>query len=261
MATKNSAGWVIIVAALAVPGGMFYTWNARKQKAEKDALEVHVRRNMPKDAPLFNAAPGGEKLNNPMAGAAVTPSTATAVAAPAPAPAAPPIGAAKPAAPPPVPTPTPTPAPVVATPPPAAVAPAAEVAGSSTPAPGQEPTGGGLVQTGPIAQIVLARDPMLSPFDSVRIAESELKARRAQEELENAAKPEKVRRARPAERPAESLVDLQGIVEASDGVKAIVNGDMVAEGDMVGEVKVLKITPTNVVFLYHKKRFSKAISK
>jgi hypothetical protein len=134
-----------------------------------------------------------------------------------------------------------------------------DASGSSDPA---SPFGS-MIQTGPINQIVLARDPMLSPFDMVRIAEDELRRRRAQEEMEAEVKHREVKKHYKApEKPAETLVDLQGIISTPDqGDKAIVNGEMVGEGDVIAGVKVVKITPTGVVFTYHTKRFVKSVSR
>jgi hypothetical protein len=292
MATKSSAGWVILAAALAVPGFMFYQWYAHLNTQSKKDLETSVRRHMPAGAPIFGTAPASDKMTNPMAqpGQAAPASSAPgsapvgAASASAAAAAAAQTAAAQPNAPSVAAAPASPPAavgatvaaatvPVVAAAAPQSQAPAPSVASStgalmaSAGAPGAPEASGaaspysGVLQMGTIAPIVLARDPMLSPYDMVRIAEDELKKRRAAEEVEGAATKTQHKKRVVEERPAESLVDLQGIVSTGDGDKAIVNGEVVGEGDLIGQVKVVKITPTAVVFLYHKKRFIKGISK
>ena len=131
----------------------------------------------------------------------------------------------------------------------------------------------GVLKTGPIGQIVLARDPMLSPYDLVRIAEEEERKRQIAEQLKREAwlraHPPKRQRVVRREPDPSTSVELQGIVSTDQGDKAIVNGEMVQEGDLVvvdvdGEnarVKVVKISPTAVLFQYRKKRFMKGISK
>lgn len=240
MSTKSSAGWIIMAAALAVPGFMFYNWRTHLNTQSRADLEKRVRNRLPEGAPIFGAAPAQHKLNNPIVEAPVSQAaTAQALATPS----APAIAAAAP--------------PEVAAAPPALAV--------STPAANQSPSSPSssapLLQTGPIAEITLARDPMLSPYDKATLAEAELKQRLAREELEEAAHSRRVRKRAPAEKPAERLVDLQGIVSTAGGNKAIVNGEVVGEGDFVGSVKVLKISPSGVVFLHKNKRFIKGMDK
>lgn len=274
MAAKNPAGWLLIVAALAVPSGAFIWWYGNLNAEKKAELTRKVRLRNPEG--VFQTAPGSEKLNNPIA--AQPASTATAAAAvpaastgAAVAMAQPQPGAA--AAQPPAPAAAqPAPAQPAAAPAPAPVDPsknggasspnggASSPSGANPGAPAEDPNA--IIHTGPIAQVVLARDPLLSPYDVVRIAEAEAAKQRALDELE-AEKNRKRGRTRRVEqeRPAESLVDLQGIVTTGEGEKAIVNGEMVGEGDMVGAIKVVSITPDYVVFLHKGKRFKKGVSK
>ena len=252
MAAKSSAGWLVLLAALAIPGFMFFQWWTHLNSQSKADLEKRVRNRLPAGQ-IFSAAPAGDdKPVNPLAQqaapaastgtpVAVTGSSGVVTAAPA-------AGAAEAGAP--------------------GLTPLANAATTTPPVSGPEATGGAappaaltMLQTGTIAQVVLARDPFLSPFDLVRLAEAEAAQRRAQAELEDAAN-KKTRTQRAIEaRPAESLVELQGIVSTAEGDKAIVNGEMVGQGDMIGQVKVVRITPTGVVFLYRGKRFIKGISK
>ena len=245
MANRSSTGWLMMSVALAVPGFLFYNWWSHLNTQSRAQLDKHVRNRLPQGAPIFGAAPAQQKLSNPISQVNQAPAEASLAA---------PASAATSTSP--VPTATAaqlaSPAPEAPASVPLAAASAASAAGDS------------VLQTGPIPQIVLARDPMLSPYDMVRIAEAELKQRQAAQELLEAAKNKargKARKAAKSEKPAESLVDLQGIVSSGDGQRAIVNGEMVGEGDIIGGVKVVRISPDAVVFLYHKKRFIKGISK
>jgi hypothetical protein len=66
--------------------------------------------------------------------------------------------------------------------------------------------------------------------------------------------------------PIDKLIDLQGIVSVDGRNKAIVNNEMVSEGDVVktksGPVKIRRITLQKVVFEYDKnKSFFKVVNR
>ncbi len=259
MATRNNAAWLVLAAALAVPGFMFFYWWTNLNTQSRSDLQRRVRRRLG-GSQVFGAAPAQEKLRNPMSPAA------SPAAAPAAAPVAVSSGAAGL-------TPRPgglvasaaaQPAPSVAAHP--AAAPATSAPSAAPAASAEKPDAAlSVLQTGPIGQIVLARDPLLSPYDLVRIAQEEERKRQIEEELKKAAwlraHPPKRPKYVPQEVDPNTLVELQGIVSNDEGDKAIVNGEMVQEGDTIAGVKVLKISPTAVVFQYRKKRFMKGISK
>ncbi|MDD5656532.1 MAG: general secretion pathway protein GspB, partial [Elusimicrobia bacterium] len=103
------------------------------------------------------------------------------------------------------------------------------------------------------------RDPTLSPYDVLRIKQNEIEREAKRQELRKAG--ERRGRANPAFNP-ERIVELQGIVSASDGSnRAIVNGEVVSEGDAISGVRVLRITTRGVVFGYKNKRFMKAVNR
>jgi hypothetical protein len=230
MASKSSAGWLILLLALAVPGMPFYQWYSHLDKAQKKEFNNKVRVRIPDGGPFAND-PNKNKLVNPIHTEPAVP-LANAPAAPL---AAPPV----------------------AVPP---------VAGGPTPAVAADATGAGnpasaapAVSSAPATNVFLSwRDPTLSPYDQVRLEEALETELRRQQELRDAAQgkkraPAKVKR----EPPIENKISLQGIV----GKLAIVNGESVSEGDMVGQVKVLRITSQEVIFGYKGRRFSKSVNQ
>lgn len=172
---------------------------------------------------VFTQAPdANNRLTNPIAAAAST------NAVPLPVPIAPPAPALAAAAPAPVPAPALTQAP-----PPL------------PPAPG-EPA------------VMFTRDPTLSPYDLARIEQKRLETELREAEIRDRAKNMRVKRSV----SIESSIELQGIVSTADaGNKAIVNGDMVGEGEFIGQAKVVRITSQGVVFLHKGRKFTKTISK
>ena len=257
MATKSSAAWLVLAAALAVPGFLFYQWFSRLNTQSRAELEMRVRKRIPAGEQMFGRAPSKEKLNNPIIQDKAA-AAALAAAMPAATPVVPAVKASTAAA------ADIASAGLPAVPVDPTAAPAAAPAGAVGEAEAGAEKPKTVLQTGTIAPIVLARDPLLSPFDVVRIAEAEAKARRAQEELENELRKRKAGGGKkPKTRGIDpsTLVDLQGIVSTEAGDKAIVNGEVVGEGDQVGEIKIIKISQSAVVFLYRNKRFMKGISK
>lgn len=269
MAPKGSVGWVILAASLAVPGLLFYQWYARLDRAQKRELNLKVRSPIPEGGP-FAEAPAEEKLVNPIAAGAQA-SLAPAPGAPqAPSQAAPPVEPEQPAQPQAASTqpvaaagpPAPEAAPTL----PPAAAPAASGPGES-PAPPQPPAAlqaeaPAQASSAPAANPFLAwRDPTLSPYDRLRLERMELERRRRLEDMRAAA----VRAKRPKtlrELGFDKNIHLQGIVSGQEGGnRAIINGEVVREGDHVGAVRVLRITPQGVVFIYKNTRFTKSMNR
>jgi hypothetical protein len=212
--TRGGLGWVILVAALAVPGVLFYNWWSHLKADREKAVAAKARGRVPEGG-VFQSPPSA-KLVNPMD---TTVSTVPVVRAPVDASSA--VVVARPA---PVADTVPAPAPTGAAPP-------------------------------------LKRDPTLSPFDQVRLMEEDEARRRAAEELENLKNrkiaPKVVKRVDP-----KTLVDLQGIISNPEsGYKAIVNNEVVGIGELVGKVRIVRITEGGVVFDYKGQKFTKTVSR
>ncbi|OGR49861.1 MAG: hypothetical protein A2X37_11755 [Elusimicrobia bacterium GWA2_66_18] len=229
---KAGLGWLILAAALAVPGFLFFNWWSNL-KAERDrAVSTKARGRIP-EGNVFQTAPATRKPVNPLAASTAAPATAALKVAPV-APPPPADAAAPPAAVPSAPLPA-----------------AADVAVSSSPA----------------ATIVLPRDPMLSPLDLVYLREAEIAKERARREIEEAnrlANRPPVKRVKP---PVEKMIELQGIVATPGGVSlAIVNGTTVSSGESFsvagydGKVRVLKISTMGVTFEHKRRRFMKNVN-
>lgn len=260
MAGNRSTAWVFPVVILAVPGVMFYVWWSQLNAEQRKQMTQKIRRRTPE---VFTASPAGSPLVNPIAQQAAA---APAEAAPQPAPGAQVAPGAVPVS-----------APAAAMPggaQPAALAqgmqPGAPDAGQAPAAPPSQPGQPEQPQPGaapavppalPIAEIppaLLARDPTLSPFDVMRMEqlrlEQELEARRLEEERNRI----RVKR----DPPVDSLIDLQGVISTPDsGNKAIINGEIVGEGEIVSGAKVVRITTQGVVFLHKGRKFTKTISR
>ena len=104
------------------------------------------------------------------------------------------------------------------------------------------------------------RDPTLSPYDQVRL-EREKKIRE-QEIKDNGNRPHAQARVKKNVPDFKRRIDLQGIVSMPPGSnRAIVNGKAVGEGDMIGPVKVLRITPQEVLFGYKGGQFTKTVNR
>lgn len=219
---RGGLGWVILAAALAIPGVLFYSWWSHLKAERVKTVVARARGRIPVGG-VFQTSPRATKLINPM-----TPAT---VAPPAPVPfiaVIPPVASAS--------------APVVAAPIPLSNRP-------STPA----------VST-PAAPS-LARDPMISPFDTLRLKEEEDEKRLARQRLLEERVGKRPRGSRGKPRP-ETLIELQGIISnAGGGAKAIVNNEVVGTGESVGKFRVVRITPADVTFEYQGRRFTKSVSR
>ncbi|MFI5348490.1 MAG: hypothetical protein ACHQ2Z_03015 [Elusimicrobiota bacterium] len=244
---RGGLGWAILVAALAVPGFLFYNWWSHL-KAERDH-SISAKASKRADGGVFQTPPPSSgRLINPMTSSSSAPAgLPPAAAAPRPiAASVMPLPAAA----------TPAPAMKTAGTPPAAAAPAgappSRPAGTAPPAPVAAAV---LPATG---TIVLTRDPTLSPLDLVRLREEEQAEAARQWALTHATKGERPKK---HNRPIESRIELQGIV-AKDGVNlAMINGLTVSSGESLsvngypGKVKILKITASTVTLDYKGKKF------
>lgn len=224
---KGGLGWLILAAALAVPGLLSFNWWSRL-KAERDRSVSTKARGRAVEGNVFQTAPAAAKPVNPPS------ASTTAPAAAATAPAAAPAAAARP-------TKVPSEAPPAA----------AAVAASSSPA----------------AVVVLPRDPMLSPLDLAALREAELAKERARLEIEEANRRARLPPAKRVLPPVEKMIELQGIVAVPGGGSlAIVNGATVSSGESfpvagyAGKVRVLKISAIGVTFEYKKRRFTKNVN-
>jgi|GEM_PF-1762746 len=255
--SRSGLGWVILVAALAVPGFLFYNWSSRLKADHDKSLTAKARGRLP-DGGVFQTPPAASaRLVNPIA-----PSTAP-VGGAAPAGMKPPMAApAAPALPPP-PLPgmrAPAGAPAAAA---SAAAPLGGAAASASTA--AKPAG---VTTSTAAAVDLPRDPLISPLDIVRIREAEEEAERQRRLALMKSEPRRtVRAPKPVERKIDDDVELQGIVTSSDGRPlAIVNDETLGAGQAFtlpghpGQVKIVSISADTVVFVYKNKRFKKVVT-
>jgi hypothetical protein len=237
-------GWVILAAALAVPGFLFYNWWSHQKKEHDRGLSARARTRVP-DGGVFQTPPPGAVRPSP----SVTASTAPVLAATAAVRASSSTAAL---------IPTPAMKPPAALPPPV-------TARAQAMSKGLDP----VARSTATAAIVLSRDPMMSPMDQVRLREAELEAERNADAIRRAA----MERNRPRrkvvhrEPPIETGLDLQGIVARPDGDNlAIVNGATVNPGESIvvegfsGKVKVVRITSSEVTFEYKGRRIKKGVN-
>ncbi|MFA6004136.1 MAG: general secretion pathway protein GspB [Elusimicrobiota bacterium] len=238
MMNKSSVGWVLLVVALAVPGLLFYRWYAHQDRAQKKELNVKVRSRIPEGGPFATPPSNSNKLVNPMSVAAQPKSAPAAPAAPAP------KTAAAPALPKPM-------MPVPAMPKPAAPAPALPapaMPAPALPAPAEPP---------PDAKAYLSwRDPTLSPYDQVQLDREEAERQMRLQDFQNQPAMPRARRRRPS-----TAINLQGIVSSEGTNRAIINGEIVRQGQTINGVKIIRITPQSVIFMQNNKRFTKTISR
>ncbi|MBI5629465.1 MAG: hypothetical protein HY921_01130 [Elusimicrobia bacterium] len=223
----GSWSWAVLAGVLAVPGFMFYQWRARLDTTNRQQMSQKVRKRLPEGQGLFSDSPSRGRLNNPMTEASKQSERETlAIAAPMPS-----LSDESAAS---VEQSTPT------------VQPNASPEGSQYSAPaGAQPA-------------APRRDPTLSPYDMLRLQQAELEKSAAQGGVVRAA----VKRIQAKrEPPVENDISLQGIISIDGRNKAIVNGETVGEGDMVGAAKVLRITSQSVIFIHKNRRFTKTIGR
>ena len=246
---KGGLGWLILAAALAVPGFLFYNWWSHL-KAERDHA-ISAKASKRADGGVFQTPPPlAGRLVNPMApstgapaGFAPAPGTASTSAPAGFAPAT----AMTPAA---MSAPNPSALPMAGAAP-AGTMPAALSTGAVSASPG--------AVVASTATIVLSRDPMMSPMDQVRLQEAVLAEEARLRALADANRPQAKRVVKKkVQPPIESKIELQGIVAKSDGDNlAIINGATVNPGESFtvdnykGKVKVLKITSSEVTLDYN----------
>jgi len=261
---RGGLGWVILAAALAVPGFLFYNWWSHL-KAERDHSISAKASKLAAGGVFQTPPPAAGRLVNPMASTAAPagapPVLAGTASTSAPAGAAPALAAVAPALPGPGGAPGAVPGSALAVAPAAAAAltPASGAAAGAAPA---------AAMTASTNTITLTRDPMMSPMDLVRLREEQL-AKEAQERAlaeANKPKPEHVHRA-PKQKPIETKIELQGIVAKADGENlAIINGSTVNPGESFtvdgykGRVKVLKITSSEIMLEHNGRKFRLSVN-
>jgi hypothetical protein len=255
---RAGLGWLILAAALAVPGFLFYNWWSR-QKFEHDKGVAAKARNRVAEGSVFQTPPPGSVRPTPT----VVASTGVPAAVPGQAADAPSalvghgVATANAAA-----------APVMSAPAaPQAAAKPAVLGGVPSLSTGAAASMGVSLSTA--AVLTLSRDPMMSPMDLVRQREAEAERERNSEAMRRAAEDKgRVHRPKPHPEPKiDGHVELQGIVARPDGDNlAIVNGATVNPGEFFSvdgfsaKVKVVRITSSEVTFEYKSKRFKKSVN-
>jgi hypothetical protein len=228
MNNKSILTWLIPVAALAVPGFLFYNWWSTLNATTRAQLEKKVKSNT--GLTLFLGGSVKPQLKNPLTpqpAAPVVQSTQTVA------------GVAKSSQ-----------TTVVAVSSGTAVAGANPAAAAAVAQSSAAANGAAAAEA-----VAIGRDPTLSPYDVVRIETDRMQRENAGHEI-NAAirRPEH----KPKEPPIEDSIELEGII----GKEVIVNGERYGEGELLmGKVKVLKITPSTVVFIYKNRKFSKSLGQ
>lgn len=269
MANGRSNAWVFPVIILAVPSVMFYVWWSHLNAEQRRQMTQKIRRRTPE---VFSTAPAGTQLTNPIADqqsgqpgtAPMPPVVPVAMAAGGSPPSQPPQaaagaavgqpGAAAPASTVPIEQQLAAPAPPAG----GTSQPPQEAAGT---APGQQP---GQQEPGQTAAnqvpavLPITRDPTMSPYDIVRMEQARLEAELREREEEEQRK----RILNKRNPPIESFIDLQGIVGTPDsGNKAIINGEVMSEGETIKGARILRITSQGVVLLYKGRKVTKTINK
>ncbi|MFA6029046.1 MAG: hypothetical protein WC969_04230 [Elusimicrobiota bacterium] len=267
MSQRSVVGWLILVAALAVPAVLFWNWWGKMKaqspqesarKAAASAFGGLSSQGVPATPLAAGATAQAEAV--PAASTGVIPA-AQAAQNPPPSSPAPQASAVPPTAP---------AAPGAAALPPAgpAAPPAAPVAGqnpvpvapgAAAPAAGQAAARSDVIEYNPSTN----RDPTLSPVDIKRMAQEalqkELSMRQIMEEARRPKdEPKKVVHNEP---PIETRIQLYGIIATPNGISALVNDSIVSEGDRILGATVKKITTGTVVFEYRKRTFIKRVSK
>lgn len=265
---SKSIGWLILVAALAIPAFFFQNF---MKKMKSSAAPTEVKRAPEGSSSLsggVRSQPDGG-LPNPIRGSSAPApgSSDPTPGAPAPAPGAPALassgtpsepagqepGTAAPPASPSEPSPgsgAPSQAPADATGGPAG-------AGGPGPAsPTAVPEGRERIEYAPQSD----RDPTLSVIDEQKLAVERETARMAEAEMrskldESKNKKKKVVR----EKPAEDLISVQGIITMDGGNAAIVNDEVRRVGDKVSGCTLTRVTSKQVFFRCGGKTFYKTV--
>ena len=247
---RGGLGWLILAAALAVPGFLFYNWWSHL-KAEHDHSISAKASKLAGSGVFQTPSPQTGRLVNPMA-----PSTGAASGF---APSAAAAGGKPPM------TPGMTPPATLAGTLPAGTMPAGTAAPASPDAP---PAAASAVSLSSSSTIVLSRDPMMSPLDTVRLQELAMAEEERLRALAEANKPRRThaRKVR-AQPPIESRIELQGIVAKADGDNlAIINGSTVNPGESftvenyAGKVRIVKITSSEVTLDYKGRKIKLSVN-
>jgi hypothetical protein len=259
-ANRGGFVWAILVTVLAIPGFLFYNWWSHLKADHDRGVSAKARARL-SDGSVFQKAPASGRLVNPMT---VSSSAPAAVSAPAlPSKAAAPAGVRGP-----VPVALGNVAAATAAAPAPAAIPPKPVASISIAPAAAAPTASVQLMASTVT-VVLSRDPMLSPIDTVRLREIDLERVRNEEarrrELEDLKHP-RPRQPR-KETPIDRRIELQGIVAKPGGASlAIINGATVSNGEQFSvrgypsKVKIIRISAEEVTFDYKGKRFKKRVN-
>jgi hypothetical protein len=225
----------VLALALAVPALLFYGWWSRMDAAKKKELNRKIR---DRGVGAFSTSGRNkDRLANPISGAPEGPSSTEPAAAPVST--EPSVAPTEPLQAVVEPQPSPEPAPVAES----AVEVSTQTARYYLQASGMS-----------------LRDPMLSPYDLIKIQREELERRLNDRAIQEEIAPKK----RPKPREVMPSLDLQGIISTADGeYQAIVNDNLVRQGDSVagGKIKVLKISASAVVFGWKTKKFTRSVNQ
>jgi hypothetical protein len=208
---------MILAAALAVPGLLFYNWWSHMKAARGQNVFATSRGRVPEGG-LFEAAPNPSRLVNPISSSATVAVAETE-----------------------------------------SVAGAAQAAVIPPPADSMQAGGGAPPEPAKLAAAAppppsLKRDPMISPFDALRLKEIEDRKRASERQL-NRYKPR-------GDRSIESSIELLGIISGPSGApKAIVNNEIIGVGQKINGARVLRITDSSVTFEYKGKKFTKSVGR
>ena len=228
-------GWILLIGALAVPAVLFFKWWTQMKAAQT----VEARQSVPSSTPFGGSSAPSAPEPAPAAAQAEQPQDPPSGGAESPAPeAAAPAGSASPGAAAPV---------------------QAEETQSPAPEPAQAaPTGlaGKQIEYMPKT----TRDPTLSVADLRELAKQRMAVEMSRRQVEEAAKPQPVAK-RPPPPPLCDTIDLQGIIGTGGSIKAIVNDQIVGEGDVVDGALVERLTTRTVVFKRGRKTCMKRVTK
>lgn len=244
MKTKSLAAWVLLLGILAVPAVLFFNW-WKKMQANAASDSAAASRPMPTQAAGWTpvaAQPAADPVVQP--GVEVSASTGTALSG-APQPAAPAAEASS--------SPSPMPSAVAPEVPSQPQAFTASAPVSTQPArTGLEP-----VEYAPKS----TRDPTLSPMDAKKLAEEALAKKLAKERIRAALDEAPRKREKPRKPPVEDRIELYGVVTTPEGTTAIINDQILKEGDDIYGAVIQRITTNAVVFKYGSRTFTKRVSK